>query len=85
MRALPTIACAALLLAACGKKDAATQTSNASADVTAESFGGSDTTAIDAATASDANMAADVQYNDTELDALMNAGNAADEGSSNGN
>ena len=85
MRALPIIACAALLLAGCGKKDAATQTSNASADVTAESFSGSDTTAIDAATASDANMAADVEYNEMELDALMNESNAADEDASNRN
>lgn len=66
------IAGTAMLLAACGEKDAAEQSANVSADPAAASFGGSDTTAIDAATASDANMAADVEYNEAELDALMN-------------
>ncbi len=77
MRPLPVIAlAAALLLASCGKEEAGEQVSNTSSDPAAASFGGSDTTAIDAATASDANMAADVEYNEAELDALMNAGDA---------
>ncbi|QIK77735.1 hypothetical protein G7077_01210 [Sphingomonas piscis] len=78
MRNYPLIVAAAALLCACGKKDPAEQTANASTGVTAESFAGSDTTAIDAATGADANMAADVQYNDEALDALMNEASEED-------
>jgi hypothetical protein len=73
MRAFPLIACAALALSACGKKETADQGGNATQDVSAETLGpGGDTTAIDAATSADANMAADVEYNATDLNLLDN-------------
>jgi len=77
LRNLSLIACAALALSACGKKDAAEQASNTTQDIAPGSVGGGDTTAIDAATSQDANMAADVEYNAVGL----NADDAAEDNS----
>lgn len=79
MRLVSLLAVAALTLSACGDKEADQEGTNGAQDVSAETLGeGGDTTAIDAATAADANMAADVEYNLTDLNALNEAdGNAA--------
>ncbi len=81
MRVFPMIACVALALSACGEKDSAEQSANGSQGITTESIGGNDLTAIDAATSSDANMAADVDYNAIDLNELNAAADneAADE------
>jgi hypothetical protein len=64
MRALFLIASAALALAACGRKDGdEAATSGAGDNLTAEAISANDTTAIDAATGEDANMAADADLN----------------------
>ena len=77
MRKLVLIAFAALAAAGCGQDESAEQTTNGGEQVTAESIGGNDITAIDAATSSDANMAADVEFNVEDLNALEDEGNAA--------
>ena len=66
----------ALGLAACGKDDGAEQASNSAQGITVETIGGNDITAIDAATSSDANMAADIEYNVDDLNALEENGDA---------
>jgi len=68
MRALILIAGAALAISGCGKDQAAENTANADSSATAEQITSNDTTAIDAATGDDANMAADVDYTINELD-----------------
>ena len=75
MRTLSILALSALALASCGKKDDGGQASTAAQNISAESIGGNDVTAIDAATASDANMAEDVELTVNELGDL----NAVDE------
>lgn len=55
-----------LALCGCGKEQATGNTSALDQTVTAEDFDTGDTTAIDAATGADANMAADVDINVTE-------------------
>lgn len=71
MRLLPIFALAALTLSACGEKAAEQEGSNGAQDVSAQNLGeGGDMTAIDAATSADANMAADVDYNFTDLNAM---------------
>ena len=78
MRKLVLIAFAALAAAACGEDKGAEQATNGGEQVTAESIGGNDVTAIDAATSSDANMAADVEFNVEDFNALEeDAGTAA--------
>jgi len=52
-----------LALAGCGEKEATGNTSAVDQDLSAEDFATADTTAIDAATGADANMAADVEFN----------------------
>ena len=61
MKSIALPAFAALALASCNKDQAADETSASGQNLAADSFGGNDVTAIDAATASDANMAEDVQ------------------------
>ena len=75
MRALIPVA-AALALAACGNNDQTDNTQNIDENLTAENIVSNDVTAIDAVTGDAANMAADVNY--TETDNLVgNAGNTA--------
>ena len=79
MRALILVVSAALAVAACGRKDGSETAAGGAEDLTANAIGANDTTAIDAATGEDANMAADTDLNMdmNELDA-NNADNAAD-------
>ena len=62
MRAMIWIAGSALALSGCGDNQATENTLNIDATATAEDIASNDTTAIDAATGDDANMAADVNY-----------------------
>lgn len=57
------LAASSLALSGCGKKQATGNTSAVDQAVSAEDFAANDATAIDAATGSDANMAADVDIN----------------------
>ena len=76
MRALILIVGVALALSACGKKDQNAETQNVGENFTAADIVTNDVTAIDAVTGDAANMAADVNY--TETDNLVgNAGNTA--------
>ena len=60
MRKLVLIGCAALLASGCGGKDQTVENTDVAAqNLTAETPPAGDTTAIDAATGADANMAAD--------------------------
>jgi hypothetical protein len=62
MRTLILIAGASLALTACGKHDQGGGPQNSSEDLSAEKIVANDVTAIDAVTADDSNMAADVNY-----------------------
>jgi hypothetical protein len=68
MRTLILLAGAALALAACRNNDQVDNTGNVDENLSAENMVSNDVTAIDAVTGEDANMAADVTYNDTGLD-----------------
>ena len=85
MRALILIAGSGLALSACGGDQAAENTANVDAAVTAEDFASNDTTAIDAATGDDANMAADVDYTVNVLDNLDLNEDAVDGNADNSN
>ena len=74
MRALVLLGCATVLLSACGGSDqAAENTDSITANLTADVPPAGDTTAIDAATGADANMAAEAEVPANEADS-----NAAD-------
>ena len=75
MRA-PLLLAATILLAACSNNDQADNTQNIDENLTAENIVSNDVTAIDAVTADAANMAADVQFTESDLN-LDNAGNGA--------
>jgi hypothetical protein len=75
MRALIAIAGAALALASCGKNDQTAETQNVGQNFTAADIVTNDVTAIDAVTGDAANMAADVNY--TETDNLVGNGDMA--------
>jgi hypothetical protein len=62
MRALILAAVSALALSACSKNGAADNTTNIDQVLAAQNISANDTTAIDAATGDDANMAADVNF-----------------------
>ena len=82
MRALIIAASAALALAACGDGETEQTVGNEAEPEAVVSIATNDTTAIDAATADAANMAADVDYT---LEAADNAGgNSANNASENG-
>jgi hypothetical protein len=72
MRA-PLLLAATLVLAACSNNDQTDNTQNIDENLTAENIVSNDVTAIDAVTADAANMAADVQINESDLN-LDNAG-----------
>jgi hypothetical protein len=77
MRALILIAGAALTLAACGNNDQSANTANVDENLTAENIVSNDVTAIDAVTGDASNMAADINYTDTEDNSVANVtGNA---------
>ena len=83
MRALILAAGASLAVAACGKDEAAQNAVAVAGNATAESIASNDTTAIDAATGEDANMAADVELTADDLDNLADDGNAAENSADN--
>ena len=68
MRRLILVANAALAIAACGKKNATDTAVNADQELAVQNITANDTTAIDAVTGDDANMAADVDYTINETD-----------------
>ena len=75
MRALIIIAGAALALGACGNNHQSHNTHNIDDNLSAEYIVSNDVTAIDAVTGDAANMAADVNYAETE-NLLANTGNS---------
>jgi len=87
MRRLILVANAALAIAACGKKNATDTAVNTDQELAVQNITANDTTAIDAVTGDDANMAADVDYTINETDNIAadnsdatanSAGNNAD-------
>jgi hypothetical protein len=83
MRTLILIVGIGLAVSACGKNQAADNAVAIDANADAENIGSNDTTAIDAATGEDANMAADVNYTVNETDNLSDGNNAADNATGN--
>ena len=77
MRSLILVAGVALAVSACGKGGTADNTRNVDQDLATQNIGANDTTAIDAATGDDANMAADVNFavNETGIDTAANTTN----------
>ena len=75
MRALILVAVSALALSACNKNGADDSSTNVDQVLAGQNVAANDTTAIDAATSDDANMAADVNYTVNESDSA--ADNAA--------
>ena len=74
MRALILVAVSALAVSACSKSGSVENTTNIDQVLAAQNISANDTTAIDAATGDDANMAADVQFTTNEsLDVADNA------------
>jgi hypothetical protein len=66
MRALILVAVSALAVAACGKSGSVDNTTNIDQVLAAQNISANDTTAIDAATGDDANMAADMNFTEVE-------------------
>jgi hypothetical protein len=66
MRALILVAVSALAVAACGKSGSVDNTTNIDQVLAAQNISANDTTAIDAATGDDANMAADMNFTTVE-------------------
>lgn len=62
MHALILVAASALAISGCSKDVAVDNTTNVDQDLAAQNISANDTTAIDAATSDDANMAADVNF-----------------------
>ena len=83
MRALILVAGAALAISACSNNGAAGNTTNVDQDLAAQNIAANDTTAIDAATGDDANMAADVNFTVNETDNSTAGKNAADNSAGN--
>jgi hypothetical protein len=69
MRALILIAGTALALAGCGKNDQAANSANVDESLASEQTLSNDVTAIDAVTAEDSNMAADVAFTNEDANA----------------
>ena len=68
MRELMLVAGASLAISACNNSETAENTANVDSDLAAQNITANDTTSIDAATAEDANMAAETQITVNELD-----------------
>ena len=62
MRALILVAVSAVAISACNKGGTVENTTNIDQVLASQNISANDTTAIDAATGDDANMAADVQF-----------------------
>ncbi|HVM22872.1 MAG TPA: hypothetical protein VM308_06180 [Sphingomicrobium sp.] len=75
--ALAAALAATIGLSGCGNNDQADNTQNVDENLTAENIVSNDVTAIDAVTGADANMAADIEYNELEADAPQNNAAAA--------
>ncbi|WP_309661616.1 hypothetical protein [Sphingomonas sp.] len=76
MRALILVAVSALAIAACSKSGSVDNTTNIDQVLAAQNISANDTTAIDAATDDDSNMAADVQFTaNASSDSADNAAN----------
>ena len=73
MRAFILVAVSALAVSACSKSGSVENTTNIDQVLAAQNISANDTTAIDAATGDDANMAADVQFTNESLDGADNA------------
>ena len=73
MRALILVAVSVLAVSACSKGGSVDNTTNIDQVLAAQNISANDTTAIDAATGDDANMAADVQF--TANESLDDTGN----------
>ncbi len=82
MRAVILLAGAALTISACNNEQPTANTVNVDEDLAAQNISANDTTAIDAATGEDANMAADVNYTVNELNNMAEEDNSADEANS---
>ena len=78
MRALILVAGASLAIAACNTQESANNATSVDEDLAAQNIDANDTTAIDAATGDDANMAADVNFSVNDADNLAEDENAAD-------
>jgi hypothetical protein len=78
MRALILAAGASLAIAACNANESANNVTSVDQDLAAQNIDANDTTAIDAATSDDANMAADVNFTVNELDNLADDGDGSD-------
>ena len=80
MRAIILVAVSAVAVAACNKGGSVDNTTNVDQALGGQNISANDTTAIDAATGDDANMAADVEFttNDSLDGDAINADNAAD-------
>jgi hypothetical protein len=75
MRGWFLVACGSICLAACSdNEETAENTSSIDQNVSIESVTPNDTTAIDAATSQDANMAADVNFTINTLDENLSGG-----------
>lgn len=83
MRALILVSGAALAISACSNNGAAGNATNVDQDLAAQNIAANDTTAIDAATGDDANMAADVNFTVNETDNSTAGKNAADNSAGN--
>ena len=77
MRTLILAAGIAFAVSACSKNQAAENSVVIDANADAENISSNDTTAIDAATGDDANMAADVNYSVNENDNMLSGDNSA--------
>jgi uncharacterized protein YcfL len=75
MRALILVAVSLLALSACRKNGDVDNTTNIDQVLAAQNISANDTTAIDAATGEDANMAADVNFSVNESDGATNNAN----------
>jgi hypothetical protein len=81
MRTLILVAGIALAVSACGKNQATDNAVVIDANADAQNVASNDTTAIDAATGEDANMAADVNFSVNEFDNLPSSDNSTDNAS----
>jgi hypothetical protein len=75
MRALILVAVSALAISACSKSASVDNTTNIDQVLAGQNISANDTTAIDAATGDDANMAADVQFTNDSSDSATNNSN----------
>ena len=87
MRAMILVAGASLAISACNRNETADNAASRDGDLTAQNITANDTTSIDAATAEDANMAAEtvIDLNELGNGEANEAGNDAGDGNEAGN